>query len=95
MFIVSLFTLDRVDVRLIAMPLVQLGGMQCRYKILQQDQSCVPLQFLVDAFYSSMVYMTTPVFVNPTRPEGSCVAVPFNATFMEQIVAATSNPSIR
>ena len=57
--------------------------------------SSVPLQFLVDVFYSNMDCAAAPVFVHPTRTEGSCVAVPFNTTFMEQIVVATSSPSVR
>ena len=57
--------------------------------------SSVPAQFLVNVFDSSMDCAAAPEFVSPTRSGGSCVAVPFNTTFMEQIVATTSNASIR
>ena len=58
--------------------------------------SSIPLQFLVDVFYSSDSCTSVPEFVSPTREDGSRVAIPSNTTYHERIVVeVTSSPNVR
>ena len=58
--------------------------------------SSIPLQFLVNVFYSSASCASVPEFVSPTRENGSRVAIPSYTTYHECIVVeVTSSPSVR
>ena len=57
--------------------------------------SSVPLQFIVSVFTSTEVCTSMPEFVPPTRLDRSCIAVPFNSTYAEPVVAQSGGPEIR
>ena len=57
--------------------------------------SSVPLQFVASVFTSEFLCSDRPKFVVPTRVDGSCIGVPFNTTWHEQIIVQTSSPELR
>lgn len=57
--------------------------------------SSVPLQFVASVFTSEFLCNDRPQFIAPTRVDGSCIAVPFNTTWHEQIIVQTSSPELR
>ena len=57
--------------------------------------SSVPLQFVASVFTSDHLCDDRPEFVAPTRLDGSCVGVPFNTSWEEQIIVQSSFQDIR
>ena len=60
--------------------------------------SSVPLQFIVNVYESSFGNASCygkPTFSWPTRRGGTCVAIPFNSTFQESIIAKSEGPEIQ
>ena len=55
-----------------------------------QPISSVPLQFLVNVSYASVACDARPVFVPPTEDDGTCIAIPPNATYTGILVARSS-----
>ena len=56
--------------------------------------SSVALQFLVFVYHSTEPCALTPKFIEPTLPQGLCVAIPPGADFMTQLRASGQNLSI-
>ena len=60
--------------------------------------SSVPLQFIVNVYESSFDNASCygkPTFSWPTRRDGACVAIPFNTTFDESIIAKSEGQEIQ
>ena len=57
--------------------------------------SSVPVQFLVLVFSSDQPCSQKPELVGVTRAPGSCIAVPFNTTFHEPLIATSGGPDVR
>ncbi|XP_071161044.1 uncharacterized protein [Mytilus edulis] len=59
-----------------------------------ESLSSVPLQFLVVVFSSNTTCASKSTFVEPTRVDGSCIGIPFNTTYFDQIVSRSSSQTI-
>ena len=58
--------------------------------------SSVPPQFVVSLFSSYYYFCEDrPEFISPTRLDGSCVGVPFNSTWQEQVVLSNDLEDLR
>ena len=55
--------------------------------------SSVPVQFLAQIFNSTQPCSSQPEFVGTTPLDGSCIVVPFNASWSTSIIARVSNQS--
>ncbi|XP_076095373.1 uncharacterized protein LOC143066264 [Mytilus galloprovincialis] len=57
--------------------------------------SSVSLQFLVVVFQATTKCASKPTFVEPSRIGGSCIGIPFNTTYFDQIVSRSGSPNVR
>ena len=57
--------------------------------------SSVPVQFLVQVFASSAACDSGPIFVPPTRTDGSRVTIPLGSTYTDTITAESGGPTLR
>ncbi|VDI01379.1 Hypothetical predicted protein [Mytilus galloprovincialis] len=57
--------------------------------------SSVSLQFLVVVFQATTKCASKPTFVEPSRIGGSCIGIPFNTTYFDQIVSRSGSLNVR
>ena len=55
--------------------------------------SSVPVQFVAEIFNSTQSCSSQPEFVGTTPQDGSCIGVPFNASWSTSIIARVSSQS--
>lgn len=58
-----------------------------------QPISSMPLQFLVNVSRTQIACDARPQFVPPTEDDGTCIAIPANATYVGLLVAQSSGPA--
>lgn len=57
--------------------------------------SSVPIKFIIHLFDSDKKCSDSPKLVPPTRPDKSCVAIPLDTGYSEEISAEVGDPEVR